>query len=83
LEDHVKSRIGSSLAILLLSLAPVFAADAPKSCDKANAANCKTAACCTKDAACCKDAEKCDKKEHSCKHAEGQDHACSKSCKKS
>jgi len=79
----VKSRIGLSLAILLLSLAPVFAADAPKACDKDNAANCKTAACCKKDAACCKDAEKCAKKEHSCNHAEGTENACSKACKKS
>ncbi len=44
----------------------------PKSCDKAEAAKCT------------KDPKTCNKtKDHSCKHAEGQEHACSKTCKKS
>ena len=80
--NHVKTRIGLSLAALLISAASVFAADAPKACDKEHTANCQTAACCKKDAACCKDAAKCDMKEHGCKHADGKDHACSASCKK-
>ena len=78
----MKTRIGMILAVLFLSIAPVFAADAPKSCDAADAAKCKDAVCCKKDAACCKDAAKCEKKDHTCSHAEGKEHACSKTCKK-
>ena len=79
----MKTRIGLSLAALLISAATVFAADAPKTCDKENAAHCHAADCCKKDANCCKDAAKCDMKAHACKHADGKDHACSSSCKKS
>lgn len=79
----VKQRIGLSLAALLIA-ASAFAADAPKACDKDNAAHCHAADCCKKDAACCKDAAKCEKKDHAaCKHAEGKEHSCSTSCKKS
>jgi hypothetical protein len=67
----------------MLSLTPVFAADAPKACDKADAATCcKNAECCKKDAACCKDAKTCNVKEHACRHADGQEHACSTACAK-
>ncbi|HEV2718672.1 MAG TPA: hypothetical protein VG323_01535 [Thermoanaerobaculia bacterium] len=74
----MKTRIGMILAVLFLSIAPVFAADPPKGCDMKD----KAKACCKKDAECCKDPAKCDKKDHACKHAEGEEHSCAKSCAK-
>lgn len=71
----MKSRIALALLALTLSLSPLFAADAPKSCEMAKDAHCTGAACCTKDADCCK-------KEHSCKHEKEKDSACAKACAK-
>ena len=80
----MKRRIGMALATLLLAVAPAFAGDAPKGCDMKGDHGCANAECCTKNADCCKDAKSCDMKDDhaGCKHAEGQEHACSKSCKK-
>lgn len=80
----MKTRIGMILATLLLAVAPLFAADAPKACDKDHtAAACQSSECCKKDAACCKDAKSCSMKDQqSCKHAHGAEHSCSTSCNK-
>ncbi len=85
MEDTMKTTIASALLALALSISPLYAGDAGKSCSMEKGTCCKAASCCTADAACCKEGGSCCtatcSKDHACKHANAGD-ACAKACGK-